>query len=226
MKKTIGIIGGAGPMAGVLLNQLIIEICQKNYKCKKDKDFPLVMLLSFPFSDMLSTKKKLKIVSKELNQALNILEKNKMDIAAIACNTLHIFLKKTKRKYKFINMLQEIKEKVSKEKVLVFCTRTSVEAKIYNNICNAIYPKKENQKIINKIINDLNKGKMNKKTSEKLIAIALKEIRYNNFKIKKIILGCTEISLLNKNFGIKIKKLKIIDPLYILAEKLCQETMS
>jgi len=49
----IGIIGGAGPLAGALLFEQIIEICQKDYGCIRDFDFPSINLVSFPFSEML-----------------------------------------------------------------------------------------------------------------------------------------------------------------------------
>ena len=39
MKKSIGIIGGAGPMAGSVVIKKIITICQKEYVCRDDSDF-------------------------------------------------------------------------------------------------------------------------------------------------------------------------------------------
>lgn len=48
-KSRAGIIGGAAPMAGLLLYKKIIEICQKEYGCKDDSDFPYIMLLIYPF---------------------------------------------------------------------------------------------------------------------------------------------------------------------------------
>lgn len=54
-EKTIGIIGGAGPMASCLLNQYIVQICQNEWGCKEDRDFPSIISYSFPFSPMLST---------------------------------------------------------------------------------------------------------------------------------------------------------------------------
>jgi aspartate/glutamate racemase len=54
-KNTIGIVGGAGPMASCLLNQYIVEICQKKFGCKDDRDFPFIINYSFPFSPMLQS---------------------------------------------------------------------------------------------------------------------------------------------------------------------------
>lgn len=51
--KPIGIIGGAGPMAGVALLKEVLSLSGKLYGCKKDADFPKVIFLNFPFSEML-----------------------------------------------------------------------------------------------------------------------------------------------------------------------------
>lgn len=53
-EATIGIIGGAGPMASCLLNQYLVEICQQKYGCVEDRDFPRIITYSFPFSSMLN----------------------------------------------------------------------------------------------------------------------------------------------------------------------------
>ncbi len=50
---SIGIIGGAGPMAGALLFKKIIARCQKKYNCVHDEDFPEIILLNVPFAQML-----------------------------------------------------------------------------------------------------------------------------------------------------------------------------
>jgi len=53
-QKTIGIVGGAGPMASCLLNQYIVEICQREFGCIDDRDFPTIINYSYPFSPMLA----------------------------------------------------------------------------------------------------------------------------------------------------------------------------
>ena len=53
--KTIGIVGGAGPMASCVLNQYLVEICQRQYGCKEDQDFPLIINYSYPFGPMIES---------------------------------------------------------------------------------------------------------------------------------------------------------------------------
>ncbi len=45
----IGIVGGAGPLAGAALLERIFSLSGSLYGCYKDADFPKVLLLSFPF---------------------------------------------------------------------------------------------------------------------------------------------------------------------------------
>lgn len=89
-QNKIGIIGGAGPNAGSLLFNTLIGVCQTKYNCKKDAEFPHVVLLNFPFSDMLSKDKCDETITKELQSCFDSLENYGVNIAAIACNTLHI----------------------------------------------------------------------------------------------------------------------------------------
>ena len=90
----IGIIGGAGPLAGTYLIQKIIEICQKEYGSNQDAEFPHMLLLNYPFSDMLSQEIEPKKIESELQSCFQFFARNQVQYAAIACNTLHIFLPK------------------------------------------------------------------------------------------------------------------------------------
>lgn len=52
--KTIGIIGGPGPLAGAMLMDRVLRVCMQQYGCYRDRDFPRILLISFPFSKMLT----------------------------------------------------------------------------------------------------------------------------------------------------------------------------
>ena len=90
---SIGIVGGTGPMAGAFLLERLFSLAGSLYGCHRDADFPEVLLLSFPFSEMLSPPIDRKRVEEELSLVLAKLRKNGCAILAIACNTLHTFLK-------------------------------------------------------------------------------------------------------------------------------------
>ena len=104
---TIGIIGGAGPLAGVLLCEYIIQLCQQRYQCKDDADFPKLVLLSIPFAQMLKTDRvddNELVVRKQLSNALSSVSALASKIG-IACNTLHGFIEQSQLQ-KICNMVQ------------------------------------------------------------------------------------------------------------------------
>src|SRR5262245_18866784 len=90
--NSIGIVGGAGPIAGVALLERVLLLSQTKYGCYRDADFPKVFLLSFPFSEMLVEEVNAKQISQELSECLYQLRQNGAAVLAIACNTLHAFL--------------------------------------------------------------------------------------------------------------------------------------
>jgi len=90
--KPIGIISGAGPLAGAALLDRILYLAGSTYGCYKDGDFPKIFLLSFPFSEMLSPEMDIAQLQKELSSCLSQLRKSGAAVLAIACNTLHAFL--------------------------------------------------------------------------------------------------------------------------------------
>jgi aspartate racemase len=216
MKKSIGIVGGAGPMVGGLVFNKIIKNFQGKYGFYKDEDFPLITLISFPFSDMLThacSEENSKKVAKELREVLAQLDKC-ADIVAIACNTLHNFFKKDMLdKALFVNMVELTQEYLQNidGKISIFCTSTSRKHKLYNT--NGSYPKAQDD--IDEIIDDILRGKVSYELSQKLGDILKTE------KIDKVILGCTELSLLHDQFPLN-DFCEIIDPLDILVDRICE----
>lgn len=89
---TIGIVGGAGPLAGAALFEKLLRTAQIQFGCWKDADFPKIFLINFPFSEMLSGEVDAAQIRRELNSCLTQLRNNGAEVLAIACNTLHAFL--------------------------------------------------------------------------------------------------------------------------------------
>src|SRR5690606_27079959 len=89
-KKRLGIISGAGPMAGALFLKKIIKAYQA-IGAWKDEDFPLMYLINYPFSDMLNNGYEYNLIQKELLSCIDELQ-FKCDYIVITCQTLHLFL--------------------------------------------------------------------------------------------------------------------------------------
>lgn len=94
-KDKIGIISGAGPMAGALLYKKIIENYQTQWGAVQDQDFPEIALINYPFSAMLSglesASNECRLRS-ELEICLVQLRNLGCKRVGIACNTLYAFL--------------------------------------------------------------------------------------------------------------------------------------
>ncbi len=212
----IGIIGGAGPTAGSLLFEKIIQICQTNYGCTRDADFPYVLLLSYPFTDMLTEQKNEQVIKNELESCFTSFLDANISIAAIACNTLHAFLPTIPTSINFVHMIKETEIFLSKdpfwENPLILCTSTSAQTKIHANFFPCRYPNPSLQKELDKMIDRITLG-----TNLHNESNLLNQLLLDN---EPIILGCTELSLLNERAPLKTKFL--CDPNTLVAKKICR----
>lgn len=211
--KPIGIVGGAGPMAGALLLEHLFSLSIKTYGCAKDADFPEITLISFPFSEMLAVNVDSIKVQKELSTCLNRLRKNGATLLAIACNTLHAFLDNNEDLTDLIHLPLSIATELPRGEIpLVLCTSTSLRFGLHRRYFPCAYPKPQTQLKIDRIIDKILKGAEPQGILEELVRIL------NQQTEKTVILGCTELSLLTKPLSTSGKL--IIDPLEIVANKL------
>jgi len=215
--ETIGIIGGAGPMAGALLVKKIVLSYQKECGCMRDCDYPKILLLSIPFSEMLvSTSVNASTITEELTDGLNILKKNGADILAIACNTLHGFLEGPVDK--LISMPKETQKYLSENhylNTLVLATSTAIKKQVYASVNNS-FLKEKDQKVLDQVINCILRGSFSKKESCLLESLILT----HKTSIDSVILGCTELSVLHDAYALQLGEIAMIDPLDIMAKRL------
>lgn len=205
--KPIGIVGGAGPLAAISLLAQIFCLARDAYGCWKDEDFPKVIAISFPFSDMLSSGMDSKRVRSELRSCLEMLRNNGAEVIGIACNTLHTFLDPCEGS-DLLQIPSLVEEKIeANENPLILCTSTSACSNLYRGV----YPDIDTQSMVDEIITKILKGENVLQELQELILKQPEEI---------IILGCTELSLYTKELEVPSKK--IIDPLGILSEKIIQ----
>lgn len=226
-RSTIGIIGGAGPMAGILLTKKIISICQKKYGCVNDSDFPKIILLSFPFSEMLKPNTPLQqegCVAEELKESIDFLIEAGVDYLAIACNTLHNFLCEEHKQ--LIDMTREVKDELEKKclsQVFVLCTETSAQNKLYDTR-STIFPEKEEQKLVDETIDKILQGNTSHHDIRAFFDYLSDKINRCP-EIDGVLLGCSELSVLHEHYDIPLYNRMIIDPLDIVSKKIC-ETMN
>ncbi len=213
--KPIGIVGGAGPLAGASLLERVLSISGSTYGCCKDADFPKVLLLSFPFSEMLSPETNATQLRTELKGCLNQLRKNGAAVLAIACNTLHAFLEEDE--IDLVHLPKTVAMEIPEAEVpLVLCTTTSMQFGLHKQFFPCVYPDPDTQMQIDKIIGQILKG-----TDQQIIIDALLKIISVQTNTT-VVLGCTELSLFTRYLA-PCNKL-IVDPLEIAANKIVEKS--
>lgn len=232
LSPQIGIVGGAGPMAGALLFQKIIEICQEQYSCKDDGDFPSILLFSYPFVDMLQNPREAQrsIIKQQLNNCISKLADSGAETVVIACNTLHQFLEPSKVKNTaLVHMIDETRLCIERSQVnrsLILCTTTSAQCKLHSRYFECSYPDDNFQTNIQELIHKILAGKHSRKDAKNLCK-QLNDFLSSNEKEKiGIVLGCTEFSVFNEQFSLRLNGLSerfhVFDPIQIVAEKICR----
>lgn len=184
--KSIGILAGAGPYAGIVLHKKIIEY----YNAKgiyKDCDFPLIKHVSYPFKCTdASGVMDIKLSIIEMKRAIEIL--GDVSIIALACNSLlpSIPINYT---HKIIDPRVHLKKLIDKKAVLILASQTSCDKEVYKQISDIIYyPEFEIQNKINFLIEQVMKGILNENYFHDLITQC--RLQYPNVII---LLGCTEL---------------------------------
>jgi len=214
--KTLGVVGGAGPMAGALLLQKVIAVCQMQYGCVEDDDFPKMMLLSTPFSEMLrphSPFQAEEAVAGQLQASLDQLLNNGAGVIGIACNTLHSFLPAPpKELISLVELTNHALERGGRSGALVLATSSSRKKGIYPS--EGLSPCE--QAFIDHLIRKVLSGNYSDRDGRVLEGLVLAK------RVDRVVLGCSELSVLHKAYPLRLDEVDIIDPLDLLANELCR----
>ncbi len=230
--NSIGIIGGAGPMALSLLYHDMIEYYQKNFKAKEDHDFPLISIVSYPFSPMVNLEESFHYhnnIIKELQHAADMLLVNSPHVLGIVCNTLHNYQECINiQSSAFISIIEATLKKLTYDnahKALLLGTPTTIKNNLYSNNkkVEIAYPSIVNQKRITDIIYNILAGEYKDQDMQDLYEIIIQESK--SHRINHVILGCTELPVLYRKFKeisilLEEQNIKIYDTIAILAESL------
>lgn len=202
--KTIGILGGSGPVAGAHFLDRLFFFCQKNFHSIQDVEYPPVILYSLPlagFSERgIDDYGRVKL---QFFEGLKVLERSGADIIAIACNTLHFYLNDPDLQIKvpIINMID-----ATNENILVSDHTTIGILASETTVANGLYADKlkkegllpllvdhQSQSKINQVILHIMSGQQSDEDIQTLSEIIRSLI---NRGAQAIIIGCTELSVL------------------------------
>jgi aspartate racemase len=214
---SIGIVGGAGPLASAKLLDYLVVLSSSTYGCYQDADYPEISLLSYPFSDMLSPQLDERIVREELGTCLQRLRNQGAAVLAIACNTLHNFLDQSDDREDFVNLPRLLKKAIPKGEVpLVLCTSTSRNLGLHKGYYSCAFPSQQTQVQVDEIIDRTLQGQDANSVLLDLLRLIEKEAA------PTIILGCTELSLYAKQLSACGKT--ILDPLEVTAKEILEKS--
>ena len=221
--KTIGILGGMGPLATANLFNKIIKISQEKYHATQDTDFPPMFVYSLPlvgFDETGLTDPNL--VKDQLVAGVKKLELAGSDFIIIACNSVHYFIEDMRKSISIpiISMIQETAKQaklLNYKRVGVICSESTSSLRVYedelkNLSIDTVKLESSEQKTVNAIILKVMAGQNGEKEKNELRNIIENMIKK---EAEGIILGCTEIPLAITQLDTSIK---VFDSNQVIAE--------
>ncbi|WP_170875287.1 aspartate/glutamate racemase family protein [Virgibacillus pantothenticus] len=235
MSRFFGILGGLGPQATINFMQTLIERTVAN----KDQDhmnYIAFQHATIPDRTAFILKKTEANPFPYLKEDAKKLENMKVDFIVMPCNTAHYFYNQLQNEISvpIINMIDEtiiyIKKNYSHiKKIGVLATEGTIRSHLYNDVIEkngmTVIPTPiEIQQTTNILIYDQIKKKraINQDLYLKIINQMI------SLGCELIILGCTELSVINSDVGSLSISLPIVDAQQVLVEKtirLCRKNV-
>ena len=207
-KKTLGIVGGMGPLAAA---EFFFQVV-KATKAEKDQDHIHIII----DSDTNIPDRSQSIVAGDskcvlpIKDSISRLIKCGAEVICMPCNTAHAFfedIKEAAQGFPFLNMVEKTVESITKtthKKVGLLATDGTVKSGVYQKECEkhgieVLLPTIAGQKEVMNIIYDgVKAGQENYDTSKFTLELEYMAARGAGL----FILGCTELPIAFKNYGI------------------------
>ncbi len=219
-ERTIGILGGMGPLATVELFRRIVE----KTPAEKDQEHPRIII----YNDPKIPDRTAFILGKgedprpELIDAAKKLESWGADFIIMPCNTAHFFAETIQQEIRIplINMVEETAKKIEKmglKKVGLLATDGTIKGLVYHRALlsreiGIATPNKQNQeKVMKGIYDGIKAG--NLELGRRLILDVAKKLEKRS---EGVIAGCTEVSVALRQEDLNVP---LIDPMDVIAER-------
>jgi len=203
-QKTIGIIGGMGPLGGIDVNKKIY------FNTIADTDKQHLNILHLSLSNGIPDRTEFLLGKCEENTAVSVVEKIRdyhFDVVGVACNTFHspkifdvfeVELKLRKPTPQIVHLPNEVRketeEKFANTTVGVLCTMGTYETKIYQNTfhnssVNLKFPNENDRKAVHDAIYNIKQtGNLNSTDKQ-----AIEQAAARMSGISAVMLACTEL---------------------------------
>lgn len=221
MGKTLGIIGGMGPLATVKLFEMIVLMTKAN----SDQEHIRILIdnntsISDRTNYILNADGEDPRI--QLVQSAQNLEKIGADYLVMPCNTAHYFYDEIVKNVNipFINMIDETGKYIRNnnkniDKIGLLATEGTIKAKVYDDILKnynieVLKPSKESQQHVTELIYNIKEGI----AVESLDGIHKAMDELKNQGVEVFIAGCTEISVAIDLYSLEGN---IVDAMKVLA---------
>ncbi len=221
LTKTLGILGGMGPMATVYYMELIVKMTEAS---KDNEHIPMLVCNRTTVPDRTSflLGESDESPLPEILNAMSILIKGGCDIIAIPCVTAHFFFQEIAKtsEVPVISMVQEtaiyLKDRKVKKAGLMATAGTAacgfLQQELMLHGIETVIPSTEGQNKLMKIIYE--QVKADKEVDMQMFSEVELELKERGAEI--ILLGCTELSLVKKDYSIGVGYLDMME---LLAER-------
>ncbi|MBC7087412.1 MAG: amino acid racemase [Tissierellales bacterium] len=221
--KTIGIIGGMGPLATVKLFEKIVL----NTSASSDQEHPPILIdnnTKIPDRTNFILKKG-EDPRPELIKSAKRLEISGADFLIMPCNNAHYFYEDiiSNINIPLLNMIEiavdEIKVNYRNKKVGILGTDGTIYGGVYQNLLERenidfLIPSNSGQKVFMKLIYSIKKGKYDNNLAD----IFSEFTNLKNKGVEIFIVGCTELSVAVEIYNLK-ERIEIVDSLDLLAKR-------
>ncbi len=222
--KTIGILGGMGPVAtGEFFNR-IMALCQRIHGAVQDGDYPPISMYSMSLkgSDESGIKNE-KVLEQEFVSGIKELGMTKADFVTIPCNTAHHFIATLKKEVRIpiVSITDETVARVEAAKLKrigLLASESTYIKKVYGRPFAAkrievVEPLDTEKKMLTRMVLHVMGGTLTDRDKSDMKAI-VRRMKHDS-KIQAVVVGCTELSLVLKA---KEYPVKAFDALDVLAE--------
>lgn len=221
--KTLGILGGMGPMASAHFLQQILYGCQQNHSAIQDTDYPHIILNSIQLQGFdESGVVEQAMVEEQLKEAILELNRAGVEGIVIPCNTVHFFYSSLVQvsACPIFNLIEETCAEVQKQgykRVGLLASESNLKSRLYQNALKesgviAIEPDTKCYPSIGGIIQAVMGNRQGRHESQ-LLNDLIQPLKAQG--AEAVILGCTELPLaIQKSFA----PLPIIDSLEVLTK--------
>lgn len=218
--KKVGIIGGAGPYASALFYETMIE---ESYL--QSEVVPEILLLNYSFTRGLTEEEGVRNEQQllgELHYCVQTLERHRVQIGVLACNTLHLYMRKLPQSgVVFLSLPDAVMRQAREEghhRLLILATQNTCRSGLYfDPKMTAIYPMAQEQSLVDQVIDHVLAGDLRYSDSDALAQVIEKTAE--RFDFDGVVLGCTDLPVLHHRFPIQSVK-PLFDSIKIPAKML------